>query len=119
MTDAKTPAQLADQAAEAVRALNHLTGTPQADWEYPADAYSVIGNLEAMAQRLPQLYGQISRFLQRLADEDHIRSDRGGNGAEEVAAAIDGLTRAAEDATAMAAALDTVHSALGPLAYQD
>lgn len=119
MTEPKTPAQLADDAAEAIRALNHVTMSTRPGWEFPADAYSVVGNLRELAQRLPQLLQQTEVFLQRLADGDHIRSDRGGNGATEVNAALDGLDRAREDAVTMTAALDTVHSALSPLAYQD
>lgn len=119
MTDAKTPAQLADDAAEAIRALNHATMSGRPGWEFPADAYDVIGNLREMAQRLPQLLQQAETFLQRLADGDHIRSDRGGNGAAEVNAARDAIDRARDDALSMEAALDTAHSALSPLAYQD
>jgi hypothetical protein len=43
MTD-KTPAQLADSAAEAIRALNHETMSSRADWEYPGDAYSTVAS---------------------------------------------------------------------------
>lgn len=120
-TDPKTPAQLADDAAEAVRSANHatLSADPALGWEFPSDAYDVIGHLQAMARRLPQLFQQTEAFIGRLADGDHIRSDRGGNGAAEVNAALDALSRASTDAVAMAAALDTAHSALSPLAYQD
>ncbi|GAA3909207.1 hypothetical protein [Streptomyces lannensis] len=118
MTERKTPAQLADDAAEAIRALNHLTRVSQADWEYPGDAYSVVGNLRDLAQRLPQLFQQIGQLIEHLADEDHIRSDKGGNGATEVSAALDALNRAYEDALTMEAALDGAHSALGPLAWK-
>jgi len=116
---AKTPTQLADDAAEAIRALNHVTMSPRDGWKFPADAYSVIGNLRELAQRLPQLLQQTEVFLQDLADGDHIRSDRGGNGAAEVNAALDAIDRAREDALSMEAALDTAHSALSPLAYKE
>ena len=119
MTDPRTPAQLADDAAEAIRGANHATLSARPGWEFPADAYSVVGDLLAMVQRLPQLLEQTGVHVQRLADGGHVRSDRGGNGAAEVAAALDALSRASTDALAMAAALDTAHSALSPLAYQD
>lgn len=115
---AKTPAQLADDAAEAIRALNHATMSTRDGWEFPSDAYSVIGNLRELAQRLPQVLQQTETFIERLAEGDHIRSDRGGNGATEVIVACDAIERAREDAVKMGAALDTVHSALSPLAYQ-
>jgi hypothetical protein len=117
--DAKTPAELADAAAEAVRSANHATlGGPALGWEFPSDAYDVVGHLLAMVQRLPQLLEQTGAHVQRLADSGHVRSDRGGNGAEEVAAVLDAIGRASTDAVAMAAALDTAHGALSPLAYE-
>jgi len=122
--DAKTPAtpaQLVNDAAEAIRSANHatLSAGPALGWEFPSDAYDVVGNLLEMVQRLPQLLGQVEVFTQHLAEGDHIRSDRGGNGTTEVAAALDALSRASTDALSMTAALDTAHSALSPLAYQD
>lgn len=119
MTEPKTPAQLADDAAEAIRALNHATQSSRPGWEFPADAYSVVGELGTLVMRLPQLLQQVEAHIQRLSDADHIRSDRGGDGAEEVTAARDALGRASTDAVSMQAALDTAHSALSPLAYQD
>lgn len=120
MTTDRTPAQLADDAAEAIRSANHATLTsPREGWEFPSDAYDVVGALLVMVQRLPQLLEQTGAHVQQLADEGHVRSDRGGNGADEVAAALDAIGRASADAVAMAAALDTAHSALSPLAYQD
>lgn len=119
MTGPKTPAQLAHDAAEAIRALNHATISTRDGWQFPADAYSVVGNLRELAQRLPQLLLQTEELLQRLAEGDHIRSDRGGNGAAEVNAALNNLDRAREEALIMEAALATAHSALSPLAYQD
>jgi hypothetical protein len=71
-----------------------------------------------MVQRLPQLYGQVADHIRELANGGHIRHDKGGDGADEVAAALDALGRAAGDAVAMTAALDSAHSALGPLAYR-
>jgi hypothetical protein len=115
----KTPAQLADDAAEAIRALNRLTRTAGPGWEYPADAYDVVGNLLPAIQRLPQLFDQVARHIQRLADENHLRSTRGLTVTTAVSAALDALGRAGQDAAQMAAALDTAHSALSPLAYQD
>jgi hypothetical protein len=118
--DAKTPAELADAAAEAVRSANHATLTgPALGWEFPSDAYDVIGHLLALVQRLPQLLQQTGAHVQRLADTGHVRSDYGGNGVAEVVAVLDALGRASADAAAMAAALDTAHGALSPLAYDE
>src|ERR1019366_525922 len=55
------PPDLADQADQAIRALNHLT--PEG-LEYPGDLYEVIASLKLMAQRLPQLFGQLTAWLE-------------------------------------------------------
>lgn len=115
----QTPALHASDAAEAVRSLNHATLRRGEDWQYPGDAYSVVGNLVALAERLPQALNQARDLLQHLRTGGHIRSDKGGDGLPEVIASMAGLRSAAEYADAMRAALGDVHSALSPLAYQD
>ncbi len=120
MTDPKTPAQLAADAAEAIRAINHATlSTPGLDWEYPSDAYDVVGSLERLAATLPQALDQIARHIERLHANERIRSDKGGDGSEEVHTALRALESANADAGQLASRLATVHSALSPLAYQD
>lgn len=116
-----TPARYADDAAEAIRALNHATLRPGTglDWEYPGDAYDVVGHLVAMAERLPQALGQISALVECLATTGHIRSDKGGDGAAEVAAVLAGLHSAGSYAEVLGNDLNDVHSALSPLAYKD
>jgi hypothetical protein len=58
-----SPAGLADQAAELVRALNHAT-LPGADGlSYPGDVYSVLIGLSVLAGRLPQALAQAETFL--------------------------------------------------------
>jgi hypothetical protein len=56
---ATTPSGAAENAAEALRTLNHLTlaaPTPGAPgWEDVGDVYRVIGELRALADRLPQV----------------------------------------------------------------
>jgi hypothetical protein len=58
-----SPAGLADQAAELVRALNHATLPGAGGLTYPADAYSVLANLAVLAVRLPQALTQAETFL--------------------------------------------------------
>ncbi|WP_052411139.1 hypothetical protein [Streptomyces sp. NRRL S-118] len=117
MTD-KTPAQLAATADDAIRALNHATLGRQADWEYPGDAYDVVGNLAHMAGMLPQAIEQIAQLLKRLEGEDHLKSDRGSLDAD-LAAAYDGLTIAAGAAETLRGALDRAQNGLGAVAYKD
>ncbi|WP_225102685.1 hypothetical protein [Streptomyces sp. CoH27] len=117
MTD-KAPAQLADDAAEAIRALNHRTRSPQADWEYPGDAYDVVGNLSTLAMRLPQLLEQIANHIKALEDADHLKSDKHQLDADLVAT-YDGLTIAAGAAETLRGALDRAHGGLSSIAYKD
>ena len=62
-----TPAELAGQAAEAVRALNHATLPGTGGLQYPVGAYEVTGQLAMLAARLPQALAQILAFLQEQA----------------------------------------------------
>jgi hypothetical protein len=114
----KTPTQHADTAAEAIRALNHATQLAKGGLTYPGDAYSTLANLKSLAHQLPQAFQQINDFITRLESDGHLRSDRGRDSAEEVAAVTAGLTMAIQDAETLAEHLDDVHSALAPLAYQ-
>jgi hypothetical protein len=59
---AASPAALARTAAETIRSLNHLTLGP-GGLQQPADVYEVLGDLSLAASRLPQLIGQIGRWL--------------------------------------------------------
>lgn len=118
MTD-KTPAQLADAAGDAIRALNHATlGSPRPDWEHPGDAYSVVGNLAYMASMLPQALDQTARLVKRLEEEGHLKSDRDTLAAD-LEAAYAGLTIAAGAAETLRGALQRAHNGLGPVAYKD
>lgn len=120
MTD-KAPAELADDAAEAIRSLNHATlaSERREGWEYPGDAYSAIGNLATLVQRLPQALDQISQFVTRQELQGHLRSDRGRDVADEVAAVTAGLRMSADDVEVLADHLGAVHSALSHLAWKD
>lgn len=77
-----TPEQardLAREASEAIRLLNHAT-LPADDWpglNSPADAFDVLGALAELTCRLPQLLGQVSAFLQRQLQFDLLIVDDG------------------------------------------
>ena len=63
------PGAAAELAAEAVGTLNHLTlgppsaGTPR--WEDVTDLYRVLAELCVLAERLPQVIGQLARHFER------------------------------------------------------
>ncbi|MEU5548054.1 hypothetical protein AB0G85_38220 [Streptomyces sioyaensis] len=118
MTD-QTPRAHASAAADAIRQLNHETREDREGWQYPGDAYSLVGGLAQLANSLPQVLDQIAQLIERLAVNDHIRSDEGGDGAAKVHEALRGLEWASADAESLASRLGTVRSALSSLAYKE
>jgi hypothetical protein len=97
---AARPAALARTAAEAVRSLNHATlggdGLSQ-----PADAYEVLAELSLTASRIPQLLGQVGRWLAAALAAGRLGCDDG----TDPAAAVSGAWLFISDARASAAAL--------------
>jgi len=93
------PAALARTAAEAVRSLTHATlggdGLGQ-----PADAYEVLGELSLTASRIPQLLGQVGRWLAAALAAGRLGCDDGTD-----PAAVSGAWLFLSDARGSAAAL--------------
>ncbi|MGY3685120.1 hypothetical protein [Streptomyces sp. TE33382] len=117
----KTPARLADDAYEALRALNHATLAPtrgDEDWEFPGDAYSVVGNLSQAAMVLPQALEQTEALVKHLEASGNLRSDRNTLDTD-LAATYEGLAEAKAAAQTLFEALNRVHSGLSPIAYKD
>ena len=106
-----TAPALAEQAAEAVRALNHRTIGDA----LPVDqAYAVLGELTALAHRIDQLASQLSRGLHhRLSSPgyrlDHDGQTRWSDPAAAVAIAVDALDQAATVASQLGALIGTAH----------
>lgn len=120
MDTTPTPRQQATTAADAVRTLNHLTlSSPANGWEYPSDAYDVLGALASTAHGLPQALEQVSRLLYDLHNAGRVRSDHGEHEtAREVLAARGAVRRARELAAQLAAELDAAHAATSALALR-
>ena len=110
-----SPAQLGWQAAQAIRTLNHRTHPPAlAD---PAEICQLLAALAATADRLPQLLGQLSRWLQTEQAADRLRADTpAAQPAQITATAVGELTRAARTANRLGQALDSAHQHLAHLA---
>jgi hypothetical protein len=102
--------ELAEGAAEAIRSLTHRT-MAQNDLEYPADVYEVVASLMIMAQRMPQLFAQLTAWLEREYAAGKITHDSGQIAAEQVREVTGALTLASMEATALADALNTAHNA--------
>lgn len=117
------PAGTAEDAAESLRLLNHLTltaptaGTP--GWEGVGDLYRVIGELRAITDRLPQACDQVLSALHRLGERQDWRTDDGTTKRpdEVIATAVDGLDAAGCAAEDLSWHLQQAHGAVAHL-YQ-
>lgn len=118
MTNPQTPAALAGAAAEAIRQINHRILNGGEGWQYPGDAYSLLGSLDRMAGGLPQALDQTRAFVSGLAGDGHLRSVNDTLD-HDVAAAQFALRDAARHAEVLQQALARAHSAVSPLAYED
>jgi hypothetical protein len=114
MTDTKIT-ETARQIPEGVRDLNHLTMPGKDGLEFPADAAMVIGDLMSMAQRLPQLLGQLSVWLSREHDAGHVGHDSGQPAGFWVAETEHALTNAQEVAEELERHLRDAHNAASGL----
>ena len=118
----KTPAALADQAAEAVRSLNHATLSARPGWEHPVDAYDVVGDLARMAMMLPQAIEQTGKFFDALVADGHVGVDgfgrEKGTTVETMSAELAGaLVDAAALARHLHEQLNIAHGALSSATY--
>ena len=115
--DEKTPpvVQHADDAYEAIRAINHLTlGS-----SLPASlVYRVLGDLKGVGHLLPQALTQLAAGLGRSLDTHDVYEDDGGDPVQSVATATDHLTRAAELAAQLGVELDHAQSAINGQGYR-
>lgn len=102
---------LARTTAEAVRALNHATlggdGLGQ-----PADAYAVLGELSLAASGLPQLLGQVGRWLAAALAAGRLGCDDGADPAGAVSGAWLFLSGARGSAGALARDLEQAQQQL-------
>lgn len=120
-TGPKTPDQLSDDAAEAVRSLNHATlQRPALGWEWPDEAYSTVGNLARMADKLPQALGQVESLIGSLEDAGRLRGDNGPDDLAQRLVDFHGAVGAAvQHAMSLRAALGLAHQALGAVGAAD
>jgi len=106
-------AATADLAAEAVRFLNYATGSHSpAGMEFPSTAYLIAADLSVAAGRMPQLFGQITRWLGDQLDAGMLGTDDSTPPAEAVTAASGRFARAAALAEALAAELSAAQNDL-------
>ncbi|MGW7469542.1 hypothetical protein ACWGJT_33965 [Streptomyces xantholiticus] len=74
----KTPGQLATEAAEAIRALNHRTlGLDSEGYDAPPSVGEAAYAIRTLIERLPQALDQMDNALQNFAAQRAIRMDDG------------------------------------------
>jgi hypothetical protein len=105
---------LAEQAAQAVRELNHATLADHA-LTGPAQLDRLVAELAVMAGRIPQLLGQLDRWLTGELRAGRIRSDNDADPAHIVGNAADWLAGARHAAHDLATTLDGAHQHLAHL----
>ena len=113
-----TVGQLAEQAAEAIRALNHLTRPATTALRDPAEAGDLAAALSCLTGRLPQLLGQLNRWLTGQQQAGHLQTDTRPSAPDSAAAvqAVTGhLDQAAACAQQVSDALDAAHQHLAHL----
>jgi hypothetical protein len=100
-----------DQAADQLRAANHATvrGAITA-----TEAYDVVGNLDDLARRLPQVLDFLTRSLRRAAAAEYF-DDRGSDPGQALGLAHGHLEDARHHAAELAADLTATHNQLGHL----
>lgn len=101
---------LADQAAQAVRAINHatITGPP-----LPAPClYDALGALKLLGYGLGQATGQLADRLAASVETFDLYECDGSDPGDQVAVATATLTRAARTARALGVLLDDAQSAI-------
>jgi hypothetical protein len=109
------PADLAADAAESVRALNHATLPGSGGLAFPADAYDVTGALALLASRLPQALAQLLAFLRAEVEAGRVvivAGDHAGDPDAVLAAVTRSLGEAAASARRLHQALDAAQNNL-------
>jgi O-acetylhomoserine/O-acetylserine sulfhydrylase-like pyridoxal-dependent enzyme len=120
--DGLTACEHAEAAAEAIRAINHLTLHDGA-LPYPSDAYRLLGGLITLAERLPQALQQTAQRVNRWQDAGELGIDPGTDYAADpdraAAEAIAGLHAAAIAAGQLRDALSQARRAITYAHYND
>ena len=109
--------QLAEDAAEAIRALCHRTRGQHALVD-PAELSRLLAELSTMTSRLPQLLDQLHRWLRHQHDTGRVRADTDADPDQLVCQAAAQLTGASHSAHRLAGTLDTAHQHVAHLGRQ-
>jgi hypothetical protein len=109
-----TPREVAIQAAEAIRALNHLT-YGGGELGSPDEVRDIIASLGLMGQGMPQLCEQLARFLVIQQEDGQLEHEEGLDTGDTVTEVIEALAAAGQAADMMTAALAETRAASAQL----
>ena len=98
------PAEIASQAAHAIRVLNELTHGG-GELSNSGDVRAIVTSLELIGQDLPQLCEQLARFLVIQHEDGQLAHEDGQDPDDSVTEIIEALTAAGQAADMMTAAL--------------
>jgi hypothetical protein len=107
--------ELGETAAQAIHGLNHRT-RGQHTFTEPAELHRLLAELVATASGLPQLLGQLDRWLRHQHDMAALRADTDEATSDIVSRASGHLTCASHAAHDLAHALDAAHQHTAHLA---
>ena len=110
LTSRYTPCEIANRAADAIRALNQVT---QGGGELTSavDIQQIVTSLELIGLGLPQLYEQLARFLVIQHEDWQVAQLDGHDTGEFVTDVVEALAAAGQAADMMAAALSEARAA--------
>ncbi len=114
-TTMTTPPRHLSDAADAVRAFNHVSRHVADDWTFPGHSYDALGSLSYLVGMLEQAIDQSTRPVMRTYEHGRVRIDGGGDADQairELVAARDDAMRAA---AALTAAVQRMHTATSPM----
>ena len=113
----RTPAQMASDAAEVIRSLNHRTFDAEA-FKEPSDVYRTVNNLTRLVHGLPQVIEQTWKRLRMMEQDDTIRMDNGTDVAEEMEKVRQQLGQARQKLAEAGSDLDRATQALSHMGGQ-
>lgn len=105
-----------DDAYEAIRAFNHSTHGRALP---PPFVYDTLGNLQALANLMPQGLSQVATGLARAPEELDMTGDAGGDALDRIATTNGHLGRAAELAAQLGSEIELAQSAIRSVGYRN
>ncbi|KMS67210.1 hypothetical protein ACH49_28755 [Streptomyces leeuwenhoekii] len=111
------PSRVLSEAAQQVRAFNHVSQDVGDDWRFPSHSYDAIGNLAHLARMLGQAIEQATYPAEQANSAGRLIVDGGRDAGDQMQRMRHALAAAVAHADDLAAALDRMHSAVSPMAF--